>query len=572
MQHIQQSSTDLDQFALTKYSVRQRLLSGSLSLAFTGSAAATAALANVPAPTFTPTVSGGPVHVVHPVNPPIVHSLHSVVPTGTSHTWHTGSTNVVTNVAGPSTGANDINLASATATFPASSVAGFNQITLNIGGKQTVVDTSVASSTKLTGAELVAAEQVASGGKQTLVINSSGIATGGTFSLNGSTVSALDGALKGNISGLDISKGCDCRGYSCRQPQLLAGTLANQGKLDIGASGQTLDTISASNITNASGASISGVGGTAVALNASGTFANSGKVTSGGDLSISAPTLNNSGLLSSTGGNVNLSGGGGNLTVNAAGGTVKASNGNINLDTSSANGNITASGGNWISQNLNFNAGSGSVTADVDQVSGIVNATAGCAHITAATANLQLGDMNVSGDPTYYNTSGNISITGVANFTEDTAIVASGNIIGGGGTLNVTNAGSGLTLVAGANFSPPVGGTPSTNTSSGGDDSGNALLITDSTNAGLGSKTGGFIDISGSTLGGKGTPVTGAAVATNNGDITMICLQGERIEFRIDCGYWYDQKWGSQHNKCGHGQCAVDWRRFAADGSKHHRK
>ncbi len=252
MQHFQQLSTDLDPIAFPKYGIRQRLLSGSLSLAVTSSAAVTASLAHAPVPTFTPAMSGGPVHVVHPVNPPIVHSLHSVVPTGTSHTWHSGSTNVVSNVAGSNTGADDINLASTAAIFPASSLAGFNTLTLNIGGHQT----TIAAGTSLTGAELVAAQQVLSGGKQTLVINSSGVATGGTFSLNGNTVGALDGALKGNISGLDISKGVTA--LDTVGSLSLGGTLVNQGKLDIGAAGQTLDTISASNITNASGASISG--------------------------------------------------------------------------------------------------------------------------------------------------------------------------------------------------------------------------------------------------------------------------------------------------------------------------
>jgi len=514
MQHFQQSSPELDEIAFPKYGIRQRLLSGSLSLAVTSSAAVTASLANVPAPVFSPAMSGGPVHVVHPVNPPIVHSLHSVVPTGTSHTWHTGSANVVSNVSGSNTGAGDINLASASAIFPANSLAGFNTLTLNIGGHQKTFDANAS----LTGAELVAAQQVLSGGKQTLVINASGVATGGTFSLNGSTVGALDGALKGNISGLDISKGVTA--VDSLSSLSLGGTLVNQGKLDIGASGQTLDTISASNITNASGASISGVSGTAVGLSATGSFSNCGKISNASDVNISAPTITNSGSITSTAGNVNLSGVGGNLAVVGAGGTIQSSQ-NINLGATAGNSNITVSGGNWLSQNLNFNAGTGTVEASLDQVNGAVNGTAGCAHVTAATANLDLGNLTVTGDPTYFNTAGNILITGVVTQSADTAIVASGNIIGSGGTLDSTN--KAITLIAGANITSTGGGTPSTNTTGGGDVLA-TITVDNSTAAGNGSKTGGFIDLSGSTLTTKNAPVSD--INSGGGNILMVAYKG----------------------------------------------
>ncbi len=240
-------------------------------------------------------------------------------------------------------------------------------------------------------------------------------------------------------------------------------------------------------------------------------------------MSITAPTVINSGSITSTAGNVNLSGGGGNLAVTGTGGTIQAAHGNINLDASAGNSNINVSGGNWLSQNLNFNAGTGgSVNADVDQVSGVVNATACNAHITSATGNMQLGDMDVSGDPSYFNTAGNISIVGTVTGSPDLAIVASGNIIAGGGALDTSGTNGNINLIAGANFTAP-GGTSTTTTASGAD-AGTLITITDSTTAGLGSKTGGFVDLSGSTLGGKGTPLT--SIKSGSGNILMVAYKG----------------------------------------------
>ncbi len=518
MQQIQRTPWYVGQPELTKFSFRQRLMSGSVTLAITGGAGMTAAMAHAngaPLPTFT----GAPTPAVHSfltsASTPLVHSLHPLVSnTSSSH----GFTHLATTAITPAPAAGDVNLASSVAMFPASSLAGFQNITIDIGGHQTTVQ----ALGKLTGAELAAAEQVATSGKQTLVVNASGVATGGTLDLNAKMDSGLVSALNNNFASLDISKGVTA--VDTLSNLSLSGSLANQGKLEIGGAGQILDTITAANITNSSTASISGVSGSAVGLNATSTFSNSGKITSGSDLSVSAPTISNSGLLSSTGGNVNLSGGGGggNLTVNGAGGTVHAAN-NIHIDTSASYGNLTASGGNWQSQNLNLNAGTGTINANVDQVTGVVNATAECAHITASTANLQLGDMNVSGDPTFYNMTGNIVVNGTSSFTDNVAIVASGNIIGSGGALTLTTSGDALTLVAGANFGVTAGGTPSTDTSGPGDTA-STITITDSTNAGLGSKTGGFIDLSGATLTSKNLPLTN--ISTNNGNITMIAYKG----------------------------------------------
>ncbi len=429
--------------------------------------------------------------------------------------------------------ASDLELNNSAAIFTAGTLAGFHQITIDIGGKEQTLNVN----SKLTAAELVAAQQVLSGGKQEITINAKGVATGGFFDLNATTLSALDSATGGSINSLYVSHGV--LAIDTLANLSLSGSLVNMGTIDLGAAsgskGQTLDSISATNITNSAGAviasasgvnGVSGVTGTGVALNATSTFSNSGKVTSAGDLNISAPTINNSCLLSATAGNVNLTGVGGNLTVNGAGGTVQALHGNINIDTASGNGNIVAGGGNWLSQQLNINAGTGTNDVSVEQVSGTVNVTAGCSHVTADTADLKLGVNNISGDPTYFNAGGNITISNDISTTgtADLAVLASGNIIGNGGTINT--GGGTLTLIAGANFAAATpSGTGSVATPPG--DSTTAVVLQNNGSvAGNGSKTGGFIDLSGVTLSGttSNTPVT--SIATNNGNVLMVAYKG----------------------------------------------
>jgi hypothetical protein len=427
----------------------------------------------------------------------------------------------------PST--NDLALNNSTAMFSAGSLAGFHNITIDIGGKQQ----QLSIDSKLTAAELVAAQQVLIGSKQEIVINAKGIGTGGYFDLDSSTVAALGSAVGGSIGALDISHGVTV--IDSLSSLNLVGSLVNQGTIDLGAAsgakGQTLDSITAANISNGAGAVIasapasSGLSITSIALDTTGTFSNSGKISGVSDVNISAPTINNSGLISSTTGNVNLTGGGGNLTVNGTGGTVQAAHGDINFNNAgyAGSGNVTVSGGNWLSQQFNVNDGGGANNVSVDQLTGQVNVTAGSSHVTAETSDLNLGTSNIAGDPTYFNTAGNITLTGTLATGEDLSIVASGNVIGNGAII--TTGGNALNIIAGANITntaptstsflpPPAGGT--------------AAAVTVSNNAsvtGKGSTTGGYIDLSGVTLTGT-TTNTASSVSTSGGGVLMVAYKG----------------------------------------------
>jgi fibronectin-binding autotransporter adhesin len=561
------------------YSARQKFLSVSLSLTMTGSM--TVSLATAHALTFATTPTA-PTHTVvtptahsvitpttHTLTAPTLHAVQPVVPSSStrthasstsattaatntsSHTVHsksitTTSTAVTFNHSASTTATapakNDLDLNSATAMFTAGTLANFTTLSIVVGGKTE----QVTLNTKLTAAELLATQQVLSGAKQTIDISKTGIANGGTFSLNASSLAQLDSDLGGTIGALYIPHGVKLvDGVSTLN---LGGALTNYGS--IVASGKTADTIDAASISNAAGAKISTSASLPSLSLDTGALTNSGSILSSGALNIAAntlsntgtlsaaqavslnvPTVNNSGLISSTHNDVNFTYAH-DITLNNTGGTVQATNGNINFRTDSytGNSNITVTGGALNSQNVNFNGGSGAVTANIAGATGRVNAVADSAHITAASGNLILGNQDIKGDPTYFNTNGNVTIYGdIVTNGNDLAIVASGNILTGNyanegiDTSSDTGNGGNVTLIAGANF-------VSSGAASGSNDSGTTLTLSNSTNAGKGSVTGGYIDLDG-LLSAKGvseplqTFITNSATGTA-GSVEVIAYHG----------------------------------------------
>ena len=543
MQTLKYTATNTESSSrrLAGSDLKQSLLSASVSLAVTGSASMPYALANTATPFAT---QGTPVaHTAHLFNPSASvqswQSLHGAnnATLNRSNSRHSGSTLLGLNShthtgmsllrhtavslsqsgTAPLLGADDIDLNSPVAMFAAGSLAGFHNITIDIGGKREQIDFS----TKLTGSELVAAQQVLSGGKQQLTINSKGVATGGIFELNGQTLTQLDNALGGTIGSLHITHGVTA--IDSLTALNMLGSLTNMGLIVVtGAPGKdpTTDVISAGSIFNGLG----------------------GSIKSTESLTLITSSLINAGLISSRLGDVNIVGAkDGLISVMGAGGSVQALKGNINFNDKSfnGNGNISVNGGKWLSQTLNFNAGTGTVNADVGLLTGVVNGIAGTSHLTAATTNLQLGNIAVTGDPTYFNTAGDITITGNLTGDPDLAIVASGNIIGNGGSLSTkstTGNGGTLTLIAGANISDTGGGGTGSATASGPPtDPGDAVhTITVSNNgasAGNGSPTGGYIDLSGTFLTGSKTNTAINAIDTSStagsgGNILMVAYQG----------------------------------------------
>lgn len=443
----------------------------------------------------------------------------------------------------------NLDLGSTHANFLAGNLANFHTITIDVGGTKETVDLH----TRLTAAEYVAAEQVLTGGTQTLTLSSTGAAVGGQVVLDTTLLSSLHNS----IGTLTITHGVqliDEVNYFT-----LSGNLNNSGTILMASSvaGQT-DTISAANIVNGfegmigsyTGATLAGLFSADPVLNAMTSFSNFGTISSVGNLAINAPVINNisdsghtasitaahsvdlnaaslvnSGHISALAGDINALSSS-NLAVTNNGGTLLAS-GNINL--ASNNESLKVIGGTFDSQALNLKAGHSTVNLQAENVSGVVNASGDNVHLYTSVSDLKLGNIDSYGDPTLAS-QGNIIIDGTIAPTggANLAIVSGANILSGtGGQLDTRNLsvgggnGGNLSLVAGANFTV--------------DGSGNVVL-TDSANPGKGSATGGLIDLSG-IFGGTG-PVTsittaGTGATGNAGYIEMVAYRGTGLNSGI---------------------------------------
>lgn len=274
-----------------------------------------------------------------------------------------------------------------------------------------------------------------------------------------------------------------------------------------------------------------------MSLNATNQIVNAGTISSAADLSMSAANIINtgvinaaqnlniasqlgniinSGTITANAGNLNISSlAAQNLVINNINGLLQSILGNANFSTSATSSaatastleklNINLSGGNIVARELNFNALNGIVDVDVKTMDGMVNVNSCGAHITASTPVLNLGQMNIAGDPTFYNTSGSINITSNLNFQPvqfvsgivALAIIANGDITASNGVNLISTAdytgvtpnwpGAGFTgdilIIAGASFTA----TPtdaSSSTASGAGDTSNTLTISGAGNGG----------------------------------------------------------------------------------------
>jgi YVTN family beta-propeller protein len=400
----------------------------------------------------------------------------------------------------------------------------------------------------LTAAEFLALTQVLDSGKQSVILGTLGNAIGGRVDLS---------HLGPDLSSLVIPRGVTAL-QNASAALNLTGNLTNSGNLYLYSTNPALHTgsIDAANILNnrtgllssvlpSTFANLGAITSLNLDLNALDSIINAGIIRSSGALTLTAGNsivnsgiasvmsatnninllannITNQGVISSALNNINISALNNNsILLNNLGGKLEALLGSINVRDSlfTAKSNFTMTGGDVLSQALNINSGDGIVNVNVKNVLGLVNVNAGVVHIEAATPNLQLGTMNITGDPTFYNTTGDVTINSDMIFPgQPLAIVAKGDILSNVANLDIdtsdTAGGGAITLIAGANFTSSdmlPSGSPAPNTTT--------LTITG------GSTTGGEIN-----LVGTGTPhltkfdsssSTGAA-----GDIIIIAYKG----------------------------------------------
>lgn len=409
----------------------------------------------------------------------------------------------------------------------------------------------------LTPAQAVAAYQVMNNGTQNILLGADGAAIGGSM--------VIGSRLANILSGIVIPQGVTVVDKTANLN--LTGNLTNSGTLYsvTNNAAVTAATISAANILNQQGGLLTTVlpdGGLAslglanygnvvsnlsLNLNAINNIVNAGIISSAGNLSMTAggsiqnlmsggvtPVMQamnavnmqaaqivNQGSIIAALTNVNLVT---NSLINA--GAVQALVGNINIATmpSLDKTNLSILNGDFLSQALNITAANdGIVNINVNNISGIMNVSAGELHATSASPVFRLGSMHITGDPTYWNPTGDIQIVGDLSFNgQNLSLIAFGNIYTSGGnwaidTSAAGNAGS-ILMIAGVDMTPTSGGT-------GGDTSGGADSSTTLTLNGP-STSGGSIDLTGS----GSSPITQlTSNSTSNGDggpITLVAYEG----------------------------------------------
>ncbi len=401
---------------------------------------------------------------------------------------------------------------------------GNSPVEVTVGGTTKTIQ----SGDTITAAEFVALTQAQTRHGQTLTIDQSGKAVGGSFSLETLTsdlgVKLDDVLIPQNVQSVDT--------LSRRSQVTISGDLVNYGVIDQTIRGKSVDVIfSARDINNEAGALISGtsrgrgsvnlafnstefqndgqiITSGSIDINATGSsFKNSGEISAVKNVSIVSKNICNSGLVQSlngditvdspmfaqpvstiglpvtrisddgvyttmTGGSIvnssliDVSSGGtvvnvgdssSQLQVNNEGGTFKALNGNINVRSSGYNGKSDASvtGGDLLSEQVVLNSGLGTIDLNVNKLTGEVVSHGNAVHVQAATENLTIGSQCLTGDPTFFNSSGDISITGDIVVSEALAIVAKGSITSTVGCTQITarngTIGQPITIIAGVN-------------------------------------------------------------------------------------------------------------------------
>src|SRR5262249_4834479 len=116
---------------------------------------------------------------------------------------------------------------------------------------------------------------------------------------------------------------------------------------------------------------------------------------------------------------------------------------------------LSLTGGDLAAQAVNLQAGAGAIKANVNNVIGAVNVSGCSAQFASDAGVLDLGSVNVAGDPTFFNI-GNISIDDSITVGQSLAILATGNITASKavviGTRDQSQGGHNVYIVAGGNL------------------------------------------------------------------------------------------------------------------------
>lgn len=415
--------------------------------------------------------------------------------------------------------------------------------TLITGGVEKVVS----AGSRISPAEFVALQQVVAGGKQELVLDSSGRGVDGKFSID----SISDGAHTIHAKSLVIPTSVDAIGDLSRSSDFrLTGDFTNNGNVYL--NGQhNGSSIAARNLTNTASATISslddlnlsasrdlnndGVISSAgrLTVSAGNKISNSGSMVGKNELNISSPTVSNSGVLT-TQGNINIDTPfPSSINIDSTGGTVSAT-GDINFRSWNTVDKVdtTLTGGEWLSSNLKIYSGDGHVNVNANDITGGITVHSGTAIINSKGDNLSIQELKTTGDPLISNY-GSVTLSYPATNGNPLSVIAGKNIVLAStvNTSSTTGDAGDVLMIAGADFSI-TGNTLQVNGASatGGNITGSGSIIaTSSTGEGgnvvlaafAASGSNGLIDISGSSSYFTDIRVTGGA-GKSNGSVTVI--------------------------------------------------
>lgn len=455
--------------------------------------------------------------------------------------------------AGDGAAPQNFDLSAADKSFNASRAGQFTSASIQVGSQLK----TILPGDKVTAAELVAIQQVLGSSGQNIVLSDLGTAVSGTLQTSNLNFPLGGFSLPGNVTAV--------HDFTSANNFHILGDFTNAGLFVATATNAGITAqITANNITNLSTGTITSVipanlqasfsnlaRTVSLAFSASGEFRNQGIISSSGNLSVAAASivnapsgggmqpvmqaagvmnlfsasgfLRNEGLISAIQ-NINIDTiRPSDIMINNALGRLESASGAINIRNAAFAGSesVLMSGGDVIARELNVFSGTGVVNVSAETLTSELNFHAREAHVTANTENLYLGDICLSGDPTFYNTAGNVVINGNLIFSgAPLAIVARGNITTAAGagvisTASATGKGGDITLIAGANFTSTG---PASVLPPGAGDSTSTLTITGGTGIG------GFIDLA-------STPITtlsssSSFAGASGGNITLVAFGG----------------------------------------------
>lgn len=285
---------------------------------------------------------------------------------------------------------------------------------------------NVAPGQALTPAELLAVTQLMTTGRQTLMLNTSGAATGGSAVV--SAASALN-----SLSALSIPKGVSILsvGTTGANALTVTGAVNLAGSLFALQRAAGLDSFLDFGSLNVAGTGLlSGAPASGklagffpsrnLTVEVHRDFVNAGVISNdAGGLKIvsDSGSIRNSGLIQAAENVALVSQGASSFNIDSTGGTVRSANGSILVSSAGTSlpTDVLVSGGNWSATKggINVDAGCGNIAMNANRLDGPVNLVAANAVAGATNGDVRIASSKLSADPIFFAAGGDLDLSGI---------------------------------------------------------------------------------------------------------------------------------------------------------------